>query len=76
MPTCELTHCSSDYSTNTFVWTGSDEPYTERTEVVPKTQARKGAHHLKNLDVEYVSLVDRAAVRDPSNPDEPQRFLL
>lgn len=31
---------------------------------------------LVNLDVEYVSLVDRAAVRNPSNPTEPQRFLL
>ena len=31
---------------------------------------------LTNLTVEYVSLVDRAAVRDPSNPTEPQRFLL
>lgn len=32
--------------------------------------------HLQDLDVQYVSLVDRAAVRDPSNPTEPQRFLL
>jgi hypothetical protein len=31
---------------------------------------------LQNLDVEFVSLVDRAAVRDPSNPTEPQRFLV
>jgi chromosome segregation ATPase len=31
---------------------------------------------LRNLDVSWVSLVDRAAVRDPSNPSEPQRFLV
>jgi uncharacterized small protein (DUF1192 family) len=31
---------------------------------------------LKNLDVTHVSLVDRAALRDPSNPDQPQKFLL
>jgi small-conductance mechanosensitive channel len=31
---------------------------------------------LQNLDVHFVSLVDRAAVRDPSNPTEPQRFLV
>lgn len=31
---------------------------------------------LQNLAVEWVSLVDRAAVRDPSNPTEPQRLLL
>lgn len=31
---------------------------------------------LTNLDVQFVSLVDRAAVRSPSNPTEPQRFLL
>lgn len=31
---------------------------------------------LTNLAVEYVSLVDRAAVRDPANPSLPQRFLL
>jgi hypothetical protein len=31
---------------------------------------------LKDLDVHFVSLVDRAAVRDPSNPTEAQRFLL
>jgi hypothetical protein len=31
---------------------------------------------LRNLAVEYVSLVDRAAVRDPANPGEPQTFLL
>lgn len=31
---------------------------------------------LQNLDVEFVSLVDRAAVRSPSNPTEPQKFLL
>lgn len=31
---------------------------------------------LTDLTVEYVSLVDRAAVRDPSNPTEPQKFLL
>ncbi|MHB1950166.1 MAG: hypothetical protein ACYCQK_01675 [Acidiferrobacteraceae bacterium] len=31
---------------------------------------------LTNLTVDYVSLVDRAAVRDPANPTEPQRFLL
>jgi hypothetical protein len=34
------------------------------------------ANRLQNLVVEYVSLVDRSAVRDPSDPDEPQRFLL
>ncbi len=33
-------------------------------------------NELRSLDVQFVSLVDRAAVRDPSNPDEPQRFLL
>jgi hypothetical protein len=32
--------------------------------------------HLRKLEVEMVSLVDRAAVRDPSNPSEPQRFVL
>lgn len=31
---------------------------------------------LRDLTVEFVSLVDRAAVRDPSNPTEPQRLLL
>lgn len=31
---------------------------------------------LKNLNVEWVSLVDRAAVRDPVNQSEPRRFLL
>jgi hypothetical protein len=31
---------------------------------------------LRNLEVEFLSLVDRAAVRDPSSPTEPQRFLL
>lgn len=31
---------------------------------------------LTDLQVEFVSLVDRAAVRDPSNPTEPQKFLL
>ena len=31
---------------------------------------------LTNLDVAFVSLVDRAAVRDPTNLTEPQRFLL
>jgi hypothetical protein len=31
---------------------------------------------LKNLVVEWLSLVDRAAVRDPSSPTEPQKFLL
>jgi len=36
----------------------------------------KATHSLSNLDVSYVSLVSRAAVRDPSNPSEPQRFLL
>lgn len=34
------------------------------------------ANELRNLDVQFVSLVDRAAVRDPSNPTEPQRLLL
>jgi hypothetical protein len=31
---------------------------------------------LTNLDVEWVSLVDRAAVRDPENQAEPMRFLV
>lgn len=31
---------------------------------------------LTDLTVEYVSLVDRAAVRDPQNPTEPQKFLV
>ncbi len=31
---------------------------------------------LRNLDVQWLSLVDRAAVRDPSDPTEPQKFLL
>lgn len=31
---------------------------------------------LRNLDVRFVSLVDRAAVRDPNNPTEPQKFIL
>lgn len=31
---------------------------------------------LKNLDVQWVSLVDRAAVRDPDDPTAPMRFLL
>lgn len=31
---------------------------------------------LTNLDVEYVSLVDRAAVRDPVEQSEPSRFYL
>jgi chromosome segregation ATPase len=31
---------------------------------------------LKNLDVQWVSLVDRAAVRDPENQTEPMRFLV
>jgi hypothetical protein len=31
---------------------------------------------LQNLDVQFVSLVDKAAVRDPSNPTQAQRFLL
>src|SRR5947209_7749183 len=30
---------------------------------------------LTDLDVAFVSLVDRAAVRAPSKPTEPQRFL-
>lgn len=34
------------------------------------------ANLLKNLAVTRVSLVNRAAVRDPSNPTEPQRLLL
>jgi hypothetical protein len=34
------------------------------------------ATRLKDLTVEFVSLVDRAAVRNAENPDEPQRFLL
>jgi hypothetical protein len=31
---------------------------------------------LKDLSVDWVSLVDRAAVRDPQNKSEPRRFLL
>jgi hypothetical protein len=34
------------------------------------------ANLLKNLAVTRVSLVNRAAVRDPANPTEPQRLLL
>lgn len=34
------------------------------------------ANLLKNLEVSCVSLVNRAAVRDPSNPSQPQRLLL
>lgn len=33
-------------------------------------------NQLRNLTVEFVSLVDRAAVRNPSSPTEPQTFLL
>lgn len=33
------------------------------------------ANVLKDLIVDRVSFVDRAAVRDPENPDEPQRYL-
>lgn len=33
-------------------------------------------NQLTDLSVEFVSLVDRAAVRDPANPAEPQKFLL
>lgn len=36
----------------------------------------KALHRLSDLDVSFVSLVNRAAVRDPSNPTEPMRFLL
>jgi hypothetical protein len=36
----------------------------------------KPLHRLANVDVTTVSLVPRGAVRDPSNPTEPQRFLL
>ncbi len=32
--------------------------------------------HLRDLDVEFVSLVDRAAVRDSSRQTEPQKFIL
>jgi hypothetical protein len=32
--------------------------------------------NLTNLDVEWVSLVDRAAVRDPVEQSEPMRFLI
>jgi hypothetical protein len=32
--------------------------------------------NLRDLDVEFVSLVDRAAVRNAERPDEPQRFLI
>lgn len=31
---------------------------------------------LSDVTVDYVSLVDRAAVRDSENPDQPMRFLL
>jgi hypothetical protein len=31
---------------------------------------------LEDLRVDFVSLVDRAAVRDPEDPSEPMRFLL
>lgn len=31
---------------------------------------------LRNLDIEWVSLVDRAAVRDPIEQSEPNRFLI
>jgi hypothetical protein len=31
---------------------------------------------LEDLQVDFVSLVDRAAVRDPENPDEPMRWLI
>ena len=31
---------------------------------------------LVDLDVPRVDLVDRAAVRDPENPDQPLRFLV
>jgi hypothetical protein len=34
------------------------------------------ATRLKELDVRWVSLVDRAAVRNAENPDEPQRWLV
>jgi hypothetical protein len=33
-------------------------------------------NQLKALDVEFVSLVDRAAVRNAETPSEPQRFLV
>lgn len=33
------------------------------------------ANRLTNLNVEFVSLVDRAAVRNPQNPTEPQRLI-
>jgi len=36
----------------------------------------KALHDLSNLDVSFVSLVNRPAVRDPSNPNEPHRLLL
>ena len=36
----------------------------------------KATHRLSDLRVDYVSLVSRSAVRDPSNPTEPMRFLL
>lgn len=34
------------------------------------------ANRLTDLNVEFVSLVDRAAVRNAENPTEPQRFLV
>ena len=36
----------------------------------------KPLNRLSGLDVSFVSLVNRAAVRDPSNPSEPMRFAL
>src|SRR5579871_2796412 len=46
-------------------------PVAQRTDL-----DRRAMPHLQDLSVEWVSLVDRAAVRDPSAPTEPQKFLL
>lgn len=36
----------------------------------------KATHRLSDIRVDFVSLVSSAAVRDPSDPTKPQRFLL
>jgi hypothetical protein len=36
----------------------------------------KPSHALSNVEVRFVSLVNRASVRDPAAPDEPMRFAL
>jgi hypothetical protein len=42
----------------------------------PRRQKGDRVPRLTDLDVEWVSLVDRAAVRDPVNQAEPMRFLV